>query len=85
VAKRKITVTVDDSLLVAIDALGVENLSSTVNAALAAEVETLGHRAALGELLRHWDSVYGPVSATDLQSAGSALAELDGVSTNRVA
>jgi Post-segregation antitoxin CcdA len=83
--KRKITVTIDESLLVAMEALGVENLSSTVNTALAAEVETLGHRAALGELLRHWDSVYGPVSPADLTTAELALAELDGVSSNRVA
>lgn len=38
-AKRKITVTVDDDLVEAVQRLGAESLSSVVNAALARDVE----------------------------------------------
>jgi Arc/MetJ family transcription regulator len=84
-AKRKITVTIDDSVLTAMELLGVENLSATVNAALVAELETLGHRASLGELLAQWDSAHGPVSEADRNAAAAAFAELDGVPSGQVA
>jgi hypothetical protein len=82
-AKRKITVTVDESVLEAIERLGIENLSSTVNNALLAEVDTVGHRQALGELLAYWDEKYGEVSAADLEAARAAFTELDRVVLSR--
>jgi post-segregation antitoxin (ccd killing protein) len=84
-AKHKITVTVDEEVLAAIERLGVVNLSATVNNALIAEVDAAGHRQALGELLSFWDEKYGPVSAADLEMARAAFAELDGVELSRVA
>ncbi len=36
---------IDESILAAIDVLGIENLSSTVNRALAAELDDLLNRA----------------------------------------
>ena len=38
-AKRKITVTVDEGLVEAVQALGDDSLSSVVNAALASELD----------------------------------------------
>lgn len=79
-AKRKITVTVDEQLVDLARRLGVETLSGVVNDALAAHVERLGRRAALGELLNAWDANLGPVSAEATASAGDAFDQLDGLS-----
>jgi Post-segregation antitoxin CcdA len=84
-AKRKITVTVDESVLEAIERLGIQNLSATVNAALLAEVDAVGHRRALGELLSHWDRKYGEVPEAELVSARAMFDELEGVAMSRVA
>jgi Post-segregation antitoxin CcdA len=81
-AKRKITVTVDDSLIEDIEAMGITNLSSVVNAALAAELHAVGHRLALQSLLDDWDLAYGPVESADLLAAQQAFAELDAAQTN---
>jgi Arc/MetJ family transcription regulator len=84
-AKRKITVTVDEAVLEAIERLGIQNLSATVNTALLAEVEAVGHRQALGDLLAHWDQKYGEVAEEELVSARAMFDELEGVAMSRVA
>jgi hypothetical protein len=84
-AKRKITVTVDESVLEAIERLGIQNLSATVNAALLAEVDAVGHRQALGELLSHWDQKYGDVPEAEVVSARAMFDELEGVAMSRFA
>jgi Post-segregation antitoxin CcdA len=78
-AKRKITVTVEESTLDQAQALGVRNLSSVVDAALEAHVERLARRAALGDLLDAWDHQLGPVPEPDLAAARAAFDELDGL------
>lgn len=76
-AKRKITVTVDEDLVAMIQASGSESLSGVVNQALAAHVERLGRREALGQLLDQWEGQFGPVSGEAAAAAQSAFDELD--------
>jgi Arc/MetJ family transcription regulator len=78
-AKRKITVTVDDDLVEAVQVLGAESLSSVVNAALSNEVERRARAAALGRMLAGWDATLGPVSARATAAAAAAFDDLDGV------
>ncbi|MGH9103273.1 MAG: type II toxin-antitoxin system VapB family antitoxin [Acidimicrobiales bacterium] len=78
--KRKITVTVDEEVVEQVQSLGgPASLSGIVNEALAAHVERLGRRAALGDLLAAWDSHQGAVSPEALAEAAAAFDELDGV------
>ncbi|HEX7277066.1 MAG TPA: type II toxin-antitoxin system CcdA family antitoxin [Acidimicrobiales bacterium] len=82
-AKRKITVTVDEAVIEEARRLGVENLSAVVNDALAAHVDRLARHAALGQLLADWDRELGPVPEAALAEARAALDELDGVDGSR--
>jgi post-segregation antitoxin (ccd killing protein) len=72
-AKRKITVTVDEGLLETVQDLGNLNLSSVVNEALGRHVDRLARRAALGQLLDSWDveSEKAAAAAFDDLDAGS--------------
>jgi hypothetical protein len=78
-AKRKITVTVDEDLVESVQALGAESLSAVVNEALAAEVERRARRAALGRLLADWDAALGPVSEEAAAAAAAAFDDADAV------
>lgn len=80
-AKRKITVTVDDDLVEAVHSLGATSLSSVVNDALAREVERRARAAALDRLLVDWDATLGPVSAVAAAAARAAFDDLDAVAT----
>ncbi len=82
-AKRKITVTVDEGLVEQAQRLGVESLSAVVNEALAAHVERLARRAALRRLLDDWDLEHGPVSEEAAAEARTAFDELDGSDEGR--
>ena len=76
-AKRKITVTVDESLVEAVQTLGAGSLSGVVNAALAAEVDRRARSAALGRLLAGWDGAFGPVPDHLVVEAAAAFDDLD--------
>lgn len=78
-AKRKITVTVDEAVVQQAQHLGEENLSAVVNEALAAHVERRARMAALRELLDRWEAELGPVPEADVVAARGAFDELDGV------
>lgn len=78
-AKRKITVTVDEDLVQSVQALGSESLSAVVNDALAAEVERRARAAALGRLLAEWDAALGPVSEDAAVAAARAFDDADAV------
>lgn len=80
-AKRKITVTVDEGLVEAVQALGSEPLSSVVNQALEAEVDRLARAEALGRMLAQWDEELGPVSAEAAAAAVAAFDAADAVGT----
>ncbi len=77
-AKRKITVTVDERLVEQAQLLGVANISAAVNEALAAHVDRLERRAALRRLLDGWDGEHGPVSEAAAEEARAAFDMLDG-------
>jgi hypothetical protein len=77
-AKRKITVTVDEELVALVQELGAVNLSAVVNGALAAQVEHLARRRALEAMLVDWESQYGAVREEDKAWASAAFDETDG-------
>jgi Post-segregation antitoxin CcdA len=76
-AKRKITVTVDETLIETVQDLGNLNLSSVVNEALHRHVDRLARRTALGHLLDSWDLEFGPVSEEASNAAAAAFDDLD--------
>lgn len=78
-AKRKITVTVDEELVEALKQLGGESVSAVVNRALSEHIERLERREALGRMLDDWDRELGPTSPESEASAKAAFDELDGI------
>ncbi|MHB1487832.1 MAG: type II toxin-antitoxin system VapB family antitoxin [Acidimicrobiales bacterium] len=77
-AKRKITVTIDEELVEQAHRLGKDTtLSGLVNQALSVHVERLGRLAALREVLDAWESSYGPTSVEATLAAKGAFDELD--------
>jgi hypothetical protein len=76
-AKRKITVTVDEELVELVHELGEHSLSSVVNAALAEHVERLGRLASLRDLLDRWEAEAGPVSAEAAADAAAAFDQFE--------
>ena len=77
-AKRKITVSVDEELVDLAHALGEDKLSAVVNTALAEHVERLGRLATLRQLLDRWDAQAGPVPAEIRADAAAAFDEAEG-------
>jgi predicted transcriptional regulator len=79
-AKRKITVTIDEDLVERAHQLGEDtSLSAVMNEALAAHVERLSRLAALQDLLDSWERRFGPVGEHARAEAGAAFDELDGL------
>lgn len=81
-AKRKISVTVDEEL-VALAAQTGTPVSTLVNDALAEHLDRLQRRAALGELLGRWDDELGPIDDADRPAVQAAFAEADGALDHR--
>jgi predicted transcriptional regulator len=84
-AKRKITVTVDDELVEAVQTLGKASLSSVVNDALISEIERRARAAALGRMLADWDAALGPVAFGAIAAAAAAFDDLDAVTESGTA
>lgn len=84
-AKRKITVTIDEDLLDALSELGAENVSSTMNIALRREVESIARNQALGELLDTWREQYGDLTDEERAEAKASFDELDGCKSAKAA
>lgn len=80
-AKRKITVTVDEQLVAAVQALGADSVSAVVNSALAHEVDRRSRAATLGRVLAEWDVKYGPVPDDDAAAAAAAFDALEATSS----
>jgi len=78
-AKRKITVTVDEELVSAAQELGDTSLSAVVNMALFHEMDRRARAHALRQLLDRWETELGPVPASDLEAARAAFDQLDGL------
>ena len=76
-AKRKITVTVDEELVDLAHEFGEEKLSAVVNTALAEHVERLGRLATLRQLLDRWEAQAGPVPPDIRGDAVAAFDEVD--------
>jgi hypothetical protein len=76
-AKRKITVTVDEELVDLAHEFGEEKLSAVVNAALSEHIERLGRLATLRRLLDQWEAQAGPVSAEVRADAAAAFDEAE--------
>jgi hypothetical protein len=77
-AKRKITVTVDEEVVERARLLGMDNVSAVVSEALTAHVERLARGATLDELLDDWERKFGPVSEAAVAEARAAFDEVDG-------
>ena len=77
-AKRKITVTVDEELVDLAHEFGEEKLSAVVNTALAEHVERLSRLATLRQLLDRWEAQAGPVPPDVRADAAAAFDEADG-------
>lgn len=84
-AKRKITVTIDEDLLDSIPELGTENVSSLLNKALRTELEARARHKALGGLLDELRRTHGDPTDDARQVAREAFDELDGFVQAKVA
>lgn len=80
-AKRKITVTVDEDVVALVQRESPDNLSAVVNEALAEYAERLARRVAMAEWLDDLDVKYGPVSDEAMAWARAAFDEADGLIT----
>ncbi|MGI9016730.1 MAG: hypothetical protein ACR2HR_06440 [Euzebya sp.] len=78
-AKRKITVTVDERLVKLLRADDVA-MSSVVNESLVQFYERRARREALGRMLDDWNAEHGPISEHAEREAMAAFDELDAVS-----
>jgi post-segregation antitoxin (ccd killing protein) len=76
-AKRKLTITVDEELLVQLDSLGVENISATVNAAIVRLVEERLRLQALEQLVEGLIAVNGEPTAQEFALAEALFDELE--------
>lgn len=77
-AKRKITVTVDEYLVDRLRKLPGDSVSAVVNQALSEHVERLERLEALDRMLEDWDRELGPTSPAAQARAKAAFDELDG-------
>lgn len=82
-AKRKITVTVDEELVDRARTLSDEPLSRLVNAALAEHVRLLAHHDALREWVEEIERQQGPPSPGALADAEAAFEEAAGLRPRR--
>lgn len=78
-AKRKITVTVDEGLVETIAQVSTDSVSAVVNSALRVEVQRLARAAALKGRLDEWDAAFGPVSEAARVAAAAAFDDLDAI------
>jgi hypothetical protein len=77
-AKKKLTVTVDESILDDLNRLGFENVSATVNEALASMIERKLRLEALGRLADDLLAANGgPPTAAEMAAADAVLDELE--------
>ena len=84
-AKRKITVTVDEDVLDNLRLLGADNVSGVVNEAVRAHVDRLARLAALQSWVADWESGYGPISPEAAAEAEADLDALDGAGERQTA
>jgi post-segregation antitoxin (ccd killing protein) len=83
-AKRKITVTVDEELVERLQHHG-GNLSALVNEALESRLADLARNAALSDLVAELTALYGEPTPAEMAEARAAFDELDGVTSTDAA
>lgn len=76
-AKKKVSVTIDEELLELANDSGTP-VSVLVNTALGEHLDRLARRAALADLLERWDSLFGPIDESERGDIQAAFAEADG-------
>lgn len=74
--KRRITLSLDEDIVEALEAMGDRSLSAATNAAFREAVEKEAHHRALLEWLDELNAKYGAPTAEDLAAADEALDEL---------
>ena len=84
-AKRKVTVMIDEDILDSLSDLGADNVSSIMNDALRSWLDALVRNQALGELLDSWREQYGDLSEAERAEAKATFDELDGFVAKKVA
>jgi len=78
-AKRRITITIDDDVLEALEGLGGTNLSATASDLLRQGVVARAHQAALLDWLDQLDEEHGAPSAAHEAAAEALLDEAEGL------
>lgn len=84
-AKRKITVTVDEELVDWLRAVDTGSVSGVVNQALVELRERRAQNEALGMMLDEWDREFGPTDGAYLADAQAAFDEAAGMLPRRTA
>lgn len=80
-AKRKVTVTVDEELIAQIRALDGPSFSGVVNDALREHVGGLARHQALSEWLVRWERELGPIPPEATADAEAAFDRAEGMRT----
>jgi hypothetical protein len=80
--KRKVSVTLDEDLVAALESDG-GGLSARVNAALRADLARRKREDALGELLKRLDAEHGPLDSADDEAEIARLMTLLGGGASR--
>lgn len=83
-AKRKITVTVDEELVQRLRSSD-EAMSATVNQALKVYYEREARLAALASLLEAWEEALGPIPPDAMAKASAAFDEVDDMARSTLA
>ncbi len=76
-AKRKLTITIDDDLYDDLQSTSSDNVSAMVNDALRQQLKLRNQMRALKSLLDEWEERLGPIPAEAIAEADALFDELD--------
>lgn len=79
--KRRITISIDEDLLDALEGLGGTNLSATASDLLRVGVATTAHHRAMADWLDELEVTFGPPSGAELAAADRLLDAAEGLGT----
>jgi hypothetical protein len=75
--KRRVTLSLDEDVVEALEALGARSLSAAANVALRGAVAAEAHRAALVRWLDDLDAIHGCASPAEAEGIDALLHALD--------
>lgn len=75
--KRRVTLSLDDDVVQALEALGARSLSAAANDALRGAVAAEAHRAALVRWLEEVDAAHGGVNPAEAEGIEALLQDLE--------